>query len=61
MSYGIRVQCVRNSHLRKGPADLAWTLGPVALQMYAKLGGIPLKRKILFDLDLCKHWLEVSL
>jgi hypothetical protein len=41
MSYGIPVQCVRDSHLRKGPADLAWTLGPAALQMYAKLGGVP--------------------
>lgn len=41
MSYGIPVQCVRESHLRKGPGDLAWTLGPAALQMYAKLGGVP--------------------
>lgn len=41
MSYGIPVQCVRDSHLRKGPGDLAWTLGPASLQMYAKLGGVP--------------------
>lgn len=41
MSYGIPVQCVRESHLRQGPASLAWTLGPAALQMYAKLGGVP--------------------
>jgi hypothetical protein len=41
MSYGIPVQCVRESHLRQSPASLAWTLGPTALQIYAKLGGIP--------------------
>src|SRR5260221_11252806 len=41
MSYGIPVQCVKESHLRKGPSSLAFTLGPTALQMYAKLGGIP--------------------
>jgi hypothetical protein len=41
MSYGIPVQCVREEHLRMGPAKLAWTLGPTALQIYAKLGGIP--------------------
>ena len=41
MSYGIPVQCVRESHLRQGPSSLAWTLGPTALQMYAKLGGVP--------------------
>ena len=41
MSYGIPVQCVREEHLRQIPASLAWTLGPTALQIYAKLGGIP--------------------
>ena len=41
MSYGIPVQCVREEHLRQGPASLAWTLGPTALQIYAKLGGVP--------------------
>lgn len=41
MSYGIPVQCVRESHLRQGPSSLAWTLGPTALQIYAKLGGVP--------------------
>ena len=41
MSYGIPVQCVRDEHLRQGPSALAWTLGPTALQIYAKLGGIP--------------------
>ncbi|MBK8091214.1 MAG: hypothetical protein IPK32_04280 [Verrucomicrobiaceae bacterium] len=41
MSYGISVQCVRQEHLRMEPRELAWTLGPTALQIYAKLGGIP--------------------
>lgn len=39
MSYGIPVQCVRESHLRS--SSLAFTLGPTVLQMYAKLGGVP--------------------
>jgi len=41
MSYGIPVQCVREEHLRRGADDLAWTLGPAALQVYAKMGGVP--------------------
>jgi len=41
MSYGIPVQCIRESHLRKTTSELGWTLGPIALQIYAKLGGVP--------------------
>lgn len=41
MSYGIPVQGVKESHLRKTSTQLAYTLGPVALQIYAKSGGIP--------------------
>jgi hypothetical protein len=41
MSFGIPVQCVKESHLRRNSQQLGYTLGPVALQVYAKLGGIP--------------------
>jgi hypothetical protein len=41
MSYGIPVQAIRESHVRAESKSLAWTLGPIALQMYAKIGGIP--------------------
>jgi hypothetical protein len=41
MSFGIPVQCVRESHLRQTSTGLAYTLGPAALQIYAKLGGVP--------------------
>lgn len=41
MSYGIPVQCVRQEHLRGSSHELGFTLGPTALQVYAKLGGVP--------------------
>jgi hypothetical protein len=41
MSYGIPVQGIRESHLRASSETLGYTLGPIALQMYAKVGGIP--------------------
>lgn len=40
MSLGIPVQCVRDSHVR-ATSEHANTLGPLALQMYAKIGGQP--------------------
>ena len=40
MGLGIPVQCVRDSHVR-ATADHPNTLGPLALQMYAKIGGQP--------------------
>jgi hypothetical protein len=41
MSYGIPTQGVTDQHLRKSHAALQWTLGPMALQIYAKVGGTP--------------------
>lgn len=41
MSYGIPTQGVRDEHLRSNHAALQWTLGPMALQIYAKAGGTP--------------------
>lgn len=41
MSYGIPVQCVKESHLRRSSQQLAYTLGPIALQIYSKSGGVP--------------------
>jgi len=41
MSYGIPTQGVRDEHLRSPQDALQWTLGPIALQMYAKVGGTP--------------------
>ena len=41
MSYGIPTQGVRDEHLRSTSDQLQWTLGPIALQMYAKAGGTP--------------------
>lgn len=40
MALGIPVQCVRDTHVR-ATGDHANTLGPLALQMYAKIGGQP--------------------
>lgn len=40
MGLGIPVQCVRDSHVR-ATEEHANTLGPLALQMYAKIGGQP--------------------
>lgn len=41
MSYGIPTQGVRDQHLRAARESLQWTLGPMALQIYAKVGGTP--------------------
>ncbi len=41
MSYGIPTQGVRDEHLRASQDALQWTLGPMALQIYAKVGGTP--------------------
>jgi hypothetical protein len=41
MSYGIPTQGIRNEHLRSNYKTLQWTLGPIALQIYAKAGGTP--------------------
>ena len=41
MSYGIPTQGVTDQHLRASQATLQWTLGPMALQIYAKVGGTP--------------------
>lgn len=41
MSYGIPTQGVTDQHLRASQAALQWTLGPMALQIYAKVGGTP--------------------
>ena len=41
MSYGIPTQGVRDQHLRARQEALQWTLGPLALQIYAKVGGTP--------------------
>ena len=41
MSYGIPTQGVRQEHVRFSAQKLQWTLGPVALQIYAKAGGTP--------------------
>jgi hypothetical protein len=41
MSYGIPTQGVRDDHLRAPVNTLQWTLGPIALQIYAKVGGTP--------------------
>lgn len=41
MSYGIPTQGVRDEHLRASQSNLQYTLGPMALQMYAKVGGTP--------------------
>jgi hypothetical protein len=41
MSYGIPTQGVRDEHLRSSTDALQWTLGPMALQVYAKVGGTP--------------------
>jgi hypothetical protein len=40
MALGIPVQCVRDTHVR-AKGDHPNTLGPLALQMYAKIGGQP--------------------
>lgn len=40
MNLGIPVQCVRDSHVR-ATGEHATTLGPLALQIYAKIGGQP--------------------
>ena len=41
MSYGIPTQGVTDQHLRASQVLLQWTLGPMALQIYAKVGGTP--------------------
>jgi hypothetical protein len=41
MSYGVPTQGVRDEHLRASQDTLQWTLGPMALQIYAKVGGTP--------------------
>lgn len=41
MAYGIPTQGVRSEHLRRTSGALEWTLGPMALQIYAKVGGTP--------------------
>lgn len=41
MSYGIPTQGVRDQHLRASQYTLQSTLGPMALQIYAKAGGTP--------------------
>lgn len=41
LGYGIPAQGVRDTHLRAAGATHENTLGPTALQMYAKLGGTP--------------------
>lgn len=41
MSYGIPTQGVRDQHVRSSQQSLQWTLGPMALQIYAKVGGTP--------------------
>lgn len=41
MSYGIPSQGVRDEHLRANQQTLQYTLGPMALQIYAKVGGTP--------------------
>ena len=41
MSYGIPTQGVKNSHLRMPVNKVEWTLSPLALQIYAKVGGTP--------------------
>ena len=41
MGYGIPTQGVRDEHLRASQDALEWTLGPMALQIYAKVGGTP--------------------
>jgi hypothetical protein len=41
MSYGIPTQGVRDQHLRAAQGKLQYTLGPLALQIYAKVGGTP--------------------
>jgi hypothetical protein len=41
MSYGVPTQGVRDEHMRARQDALQWTLGPMALQIYAKVGGTP--------------------
>jgi hypothetical protein len=41
MTYGIPTQGVTDQHLRASQNALQWTLGPMALQIYAKVGGTP--------------------
>ena len=41
MSYGIPTQGVKDEHLRAAQGKLGSTLGPMALQIYAKVGGTP--------------------
>jgi len=41
MNLGIPVQVIKDDTFKCGDNQLQWTLGPVALQMYAKLGGVP--------------------
>lgn len=41
MSYGIPTQGIRDEHLRSSHTVLQSTLGPMALQIYAKAGGTP--------------------
>ncbi|WP_339074171.1 hypothetical protein [Teredinibacter turnerae] len=41
MSYGIPTQGVIVSHLRSPLIKVQWTLSPLALQLYAKVGGTP--------------------
>jgi len=41
MMNGIPVQCILGDHLKGNDGVLASILGPIALQLYAKLGGVP--------------------
>jgi hypothetical protein len=41
LGLGIPVQFVKNFNIRKPDADLQWVTESIALQVYAKLGGIP--------------------
>lgn len=41
MGYGIATQGVKTSHLRSNVKKVEWTLSPLALQIYAKVGGTP--------------------
>lgn len=41
MSYGIPTQGIKVSHLRSSADKVQWILSPLALQIYAKVGGTP--------------------
>lgn len=41
MMSGIPVQCITEEHLKGHDGILSTILGPIALQLYAKLGGVP--------------------